>query len=517
MYLVMMLNSFFFFLILFMLLLLFFFYMNNIIIILNFNEMYLYSNINFVFLIDFYCLMFMLTVLVVVFNVLNFMNIYMKKNYNFYIFFLFTFLFIMSMIMLILSMNILVMIFGWELLGLSSFFLIFFYNNNDSWKSAIKTFLNNKFGDCMIIISMLNFMLMNNFMEINWLFFFSLMTKSAQYPFMAWLPMAMSAPTPISAMVHSSTLVTAGLYILFRYFNFFFFFFNSFFFLNFCLMSMFFSSLKAMVEKDIKKMIALSTLSQIGLMMFMILLNMKFLTFFYLCNHAFFKSLMFINMGMKMMKNFSNQFNFNMNNLNLDLIYNISFMISCFNLMNIAFFSSFFIKEMMVNMMNFNMNNMYMYIFFFMSSFFTMQYALKLILYGYKLNFKIKFYINFFVKKSNFSFLLMNLISLFYMKMMYNFFLFEIKHSLIIINIYLFMLMMNFYFLNFSNKFISMLMYLNIMIYIKPMYFMKMDILMIEMWMENLTLNFFSKLKSFNFFNINFKTLLIMMLYIMLI
>jgi NADH:ubiquinone oxidoreductase subunit 5 (subunit L)/multisubunit Na+/H+ antiporter MnhA subunit len=245
-------------------------------------------------------------------------------------------------------------------------------------------------------------------------------------------------------------------------------------------MSIFFRSLKAIVEKDIKKIIALSTLRQIGLIIFIILLNIKFLTFFYLCNHAFFKSLIFINIGIKIIKNFSNQFNFNINNLNLDLIYNISFIISCFNLINIAFFSSFFIKEIIVNIINFNINNIYIYIFFFISSFFTIQYALKLILYGYKLNFKIKFYINFFVKKSNFSFLLINLISLFYIKIIYNFFLFEIKHSLIIINIYLFILIINFYFLNFSNKFISILIYLNIIIYIKPIYFIKIDILMIE-------------------------------------
>jgi NADH-ubiquinone oxidoreductase chain 5 len=113
------------------------------------------------------------------------------------------------------------------------------------------------------------------------------MTKRAQIPFSAWLPAAMAAPTPVSSLVHSSTLVTAGVYLLIR--------FNfliklNYYLLIFSLLTMLMSGLRALFETDMKKVIALSTLSQLGVMMFSLSVGIKELAFFHLMTHALFKS-----------------------------------------------------------------------------------------------------------------------------------------------------------------------------------------------------------------------------------
>lgn len=123
-------------------------------------------------------------------------------------------------------------------------------------------------------------------------------TKSAQTPFSAWLPAAIAAPTPVSALVHSSTLVTAGVYLIIRFFSrlnlfplftFFCFFFGS--------VTCFLASMRAIFENDMKKIIALSTLRQLGIITMAVGLGEPLLAFFHLCTHALFKALLFICAG----------------------------------------------------------------------------------------------------------------------------------------------------------------------------------------------------------------------------
>nr|QZZ24830.1 NADH dehydrogenase subunit 5 [Stigmaeopsis miscanthi] len=497
----------------------FFFVLNNFYLLLSFNEYFFFSSISMSFLFDYFSLLFLFTILLVLYNVMNFMNVYMYLSKNFVSFFMMTFMFMMSMLFLVFSFDLWVMIIGWELLGMSSFYLIFYYNNNDSWNSAIKTFINNKLGDSMILISLIYLFLNNSFSLITFIILFSLLTKTAQYPFMAWLPMAMSAPTPISAMVHSSTLVTAGLYLFFRYSFCFLNSFNMHILMDLCLISMLLSSLKGLIEKDMKKLIALSTLSQVGLMMYLYLLNFKFVSYLYMCNHAFFKSLMFMNMGYMMMNNYSNQFLFNMNVFNTFSLFNLSLKISCLNLMNMSFFSSFFLKEILMTQIFTNFLSMLKMLVFIISSFFTMNYSLKMLFFSFSLNMSLKFI--FFFNNDNFmfSFFLMNIVSLFFSKFMSFYMLFYMNYNFFLIVLYCLMLFLNFYVYEFNFSFVLYLLFLNFIFYGNVMSIFKTNMLYLDMWMEKLTLNYyFSLLNSdlYKTFNASFKLILMFLLLFLL-
>jgi len=124
------------------------------------------------------------------------------------------------------------------------------------------------------------------------------MTKRAQFPFCRWLPAAMAAPTPVSALVHSSTLVTAGVYLIIRFWEFI----SRFFFLsNFLqvvsLFTMLLAGVSALFETDLKKIIALSTLRQLRVILFAVSIGMHLLGLFHLYTHALFKALLFLCAG----------------------------------------------------------------------------------------------------------------------------------------------------------------------------------------------------------------------------
>nr|YP_009051515.1 NADH dehydrogenase subunit 5 [Tetranychus malaysiensis]AIH15676.1 NADH dehydrogenase subunit 5 [Tetranychus malaysiensis] len=496
----------------------FFFSNSQSIIILN--EMFFNFNKNITFVLDVYSMGYSLIILIVVINVINFMNIYMFFNLNLKKFFFMTKMFIFSMFLLVYSFNLWTMIVGWEGLGMSSFYLIFYYNNYESWKSAMKTFINNKMGDSLLILSMI-FMEMNE--EKTKMMFFlilAMLTKSAQFPFMAWLPMAMSAPTPISAMVHSSTLVTAGLFITFRLMNNFFMKMNLNFFMNLCMMSMFVSGMMALMEKDMKKMIALSTLSQISLIFFFLLNNFKVMAFIYMCNHALFKSLMFINMGIMMKTNFSSQLKFNMKNTSMESMYLLSFKMSCFNLMNLSFFSSFFIKEKMLLQLESGMLMNIKLMIFLVNSFLTMNYSLKMIFFFNNNNFFKKENITIKSKNYKVSFFIMNIFSMIFSKSCMEIMLSMNMMNLWMVFFYVFSMLINFKMYKNKFLFINSMLYLNFIMFMGPMKVLNYKLEMIELWMEKLSLNFYFLMKNkimVKSFNMNYKLILILMLMFMFI
>ena len=130
--------------------------------------------------------------------------------------------FVAAMITLIVSGDWLRLILGWDWLGISSFFLVAYYNSEQGWVGRMKTYFTNRLGDGIFMfllrIFLLSFFYNEHSLKNFFLVFIVLLcqTKRAQIPFCAWLPAAMAAPTPVSSLVHSSTLVTAGVFILIR-------------------------------------------------------------------------------------------------------------------------------------------------------------------------------------------------------------------------------------------------------------------------------------------------------------
>lgn len=184
------------------------------------------------------------------------------------------------MLLLIFSGNILRIIVGWDGLGLTSFILVVYYNNTVRVRSGVLTLMVNRFGDAFLIITLAVvwgdrylYDVMNGSGEailISLLVLLGGITKRAQYPFRSWLPAAMTAPTPVSSLVHSSTLVTAGIFLFIRLYG------------MLCasglmvmlliigIITILVGGLMALVESDLKKVIAYSTLSQLGLMVFIL-------------------------------------------------------------------------------------------------------------------------------------------------------------------------------------------------------------------------------------------------------
>nr|YP_009406921.1 NADH dehydrogenase subunit 5 [Typhlatya pearsei]ASA39444.1 NADH dehydrogenase subunit 5 [Typhlatya pearsei] len=218
--------------------------------------------------------------------------------------------FVCSMVFLIVSPNLISILLGWDGLGLVSYVLVIYYQNEKSAGAGMLTALSNRVGDVAILISIAmmfdlggwGFIFYNEsgFTEgIEGLIFLIIVagiTKSAQIPFSAWLPAAMAAPTPVSALVHSSTLVTAGVYLLIRFSPALVGWGQSVLFILAGL-TMFMAGLGANFETDLKKIIALSTLSQLGVMMFILSMGYYKLAFFHLLTHALFKALLFMCAG----------------------------------------------------------------------------------------------------------------------------------------------------------------------------------------------------------------------------
>ena len=214
--------------------------------------------------------------------------------------------FILSIIFLIISPNLIRLLLGWDGLGLTSYALVVFYQNERSCNSGIITILSNRIGDSALLVSIglcfykssWNFVIFDNIDTIIIMFIIlAAITKRAQVPFSAWLPAAIAAPTPVSALVHSSTLVTAGVYLLIRWAplieN------NNVLFscLIFGVLTTFIAGWVANFENDLKKVIALSTLSQLGVIFIIIGVGQLKLAYFHLVIHALFKSTLFICAG----------------------------------------------------------------------------------------------------------------------------------------------------------------------------------------------------------------------------
>lgn len=220
------------------------------------------------------------------------------------------FLFVASMIFLIISPSLLRVILGWDGLGLVSYLLVVYYQNYKRYSAGLLTCLTNRLGDRALLIRIGWFLSLGS---LDFIFYYSSQrkevlvarafvvlagaTKRAQIPFSSWLPAAIAAPTPVSALVHSSTLVTAGVYLILRFFPLFQFRFIKTVLLFRAALTIIMSRLGALYETDLKKIIALSTLSQLGLIIIALSIEIYLLAFFHLLTHALFKASLFLCAG----------------------------------------------------------------------------------------------------------------------------------------------------------------------------------------------------------------------------
>nr|CAB0049849.1 NADH dehydrogenase subunit 5 [Sepia pharaonis] len=293
-----------------------FFYMMMMVIFLNLNNISLLlswemmgcmsSSLEFDLMMDWMSCSFSGLVCFISGCVMIFSKSYMLGDKYSYRFSLMVMLFVLSMNLLIFIPNLVTVLLGWDGLGLVSFCLVIYYQNNKSLAAGMLTVLMNRVGDCFILASISMMLVLghwnmlclwdfHNFVVVNFFVMIAGMTKSAQIPFSSWLPAAMAAPTPVSALVHSSTLVTAGVFLFIRFFNYL----NNYDWFGYMMMYLsimttIMSGVCALYEYDMKKIIALSTLSQLGVMMMSLSLGMPMLALFHLYTHAMFKALLFI-------------------------------------------------------------------------------------------------------------------------------------------------------------------------------------------------------------------------------
>lgn len=204
-------------------------------------------------------------------------------------------------------------------------------------------------------------------------------TKRAQFPFSSWLPLAIRAPTPVSSLVHSSTLVTAGVFLLFKYF----FLFSSFSLLLvlFCfgLFTSGYSSFLALIERDIKKVIALSTLSQIGFLVFTLGLGLPVLSFLHLLTHALFKSCLFLQAGLFIHFTFSLQESRGYSAVGLVSFFNLVVLGICLiRMCGLLFRSGFIRKDIILAAFNFGSLSFLLWCFVVLVISLTLLYSFRL-------------------------------------------------------------------------------------------------------------------------------------------
>lgn len=275
--------------------------------------------INFGFQIDQLSLM-MIMVITGIGSLIHLYSIgYMSHDKGFYKFFTYLNLFIFSMLLLVMGSNYLILFIGWEGVGLCSYLLIgFWYTNEEYGKAARKAFIMNRIGDLALLIGIFMIAAQTNAVDyltvaqnagkfeldgsviifITASLFIGATGKSAQVPLYTWLPDAMAGPTPVSALIHAATMVTAGIYLVVR---------SNFLFtlaptvqdgiLLIGFLTAALAGFYALRQNDIKKVLAYSTVSQLGFMFIALGLGAYTTAMFHVMTHAFFKALLFLGAG----------------------------------------------------------------------------------------------------------------------------------------------------------------------------------------------------------------------------
>jgi NADH-ubiquinone oxidoreductase chain 5 len=350
------------------------------------------------FLFDWMSFIFISFVLFISSLVIFYRKDYISRDLTINRFILIVVIFVFSIIILIIRPNLIRILLGWDGLGLVSYCLVIYFQNVKSYNAGILTALSNRIGDVALLICIAWIL---NYGSWNYIFYLEIIkrdylilwiaalvilaaiTKRAQIPFSSWLPAAIAAPTPVSALVHSSTLVTAGVYLLIR--------FNVLFVDTFLRKSLlliggltiFMAGVAANFEFDLKKIIALSTLSQLGLIIRILAIGFPKLAFFHLLTHALFKALLFICAGAIIHRIKNSQ---DIRDIGA-LINFIPFTTSCLNIANLAlcgipFLAGFYSKDLILEIVLLSSINLISFFLYFFSTGLTVCYSFRLTYYS---------------------------------------------------------------------------------------------------------------------------------------